>query len=188
MKMIKISFLRMFFVWVAMLFVQPVYARNVENCIDWKDAEYCTAYSIIEFYRETGDAEYLPIMIKIVDHGGDDIGYYATFWLLHTLLNKHENFFQSEDYYSWKRKLIVQLTKYQEIVGDNEKAQAYLIYLFRIIEPISTLQTSDYGQRVKRVEIPEKYIKYLSCMVMNDVPFLGHEQVTELNAFKECLK
>lgn len=176
------------FSFIIILLPQALHAENLDNCRDWQDDRFCEIFDIIENFEKLTNSDDLPLIIKIVNDADDNIGYFATFRLLQTLLQKHENFFQSKDYYDWKRKFIIQLVKYQKETNDSQRPQIYLLYLFQIMEPIENIQTREYGNRVKRHQFSEENIRYINCFIKNDLAYLNPQQIIDSEAFNNCRK
>lgn len=182
------KFRAVFFIFLIMVISQPAFSKSNDECLDWKDADFCNAYVVIDDYRKTANPESFPIVIDLVDYAKNDISYYASFWLIKTLIKERKDFFLSADYYNWKRRFLIQLFKYQNISGDDIRAQAYALYLFLHIEPIEFLQTSDLEQMIARKKLPEDLLKYNRCFVINDIPYLHSDQIIEADEFKNCIK
>jgi len=187
------KFVSTLIVWLFLL-PQSGDAKDLHKCSDWKDAEFCSYYYVIKQLtsrlanERAGEGSVsFPLLIDITKSDRSDVNFYATFSLIKTLNESQELFFQSVDYYNWKRRLILQLFIFQEEFGDATRAQAYLLYLDTQVEPISSLKVTELAPLIGRETVPNDLLVAIKCFVLNDVIYLPTDKIEELASFQTCL-
>jgi len=168
--------------------ISPVLSEELPVCADFKSKDFCDAFQKIENWRTFQDDADFALVRSISQSAPDEIRYFATFWLIKNLISLKPEFFQSKRYYNDKIRLILQLSSYQHATNDNQRPQAYLHYLFQIMEPVSTLRISDYEFDVQGYQFSEENLRYIECFVLKDIPFLKASDFIQLDTFKRCLE
>ncbi len=175
-------------IFAATLIISPVFSEEIPDCVDYKEKEFCDAFQKIENWRAFESGADYAIIRSLSKNAPDEIRLFATFWLIMNVISLDSEFFQSENYYSVKRRLILQQSSYQHATNDNQRPQAYLLYLFEFLEPMSTLRIFDYEFNTGGFQFAEADLRYIECFVLNDLPFLKTDKITDSESFRRCLK
>lgn len=99
-------------------------------------------------------------------------------------------FYGTSDYIFWRRRFLEGIVKYSAETGDLIRAQAYLNYLFYVIDPAGDSVTNSFDLFTLRShpDLPEQMLRSTICFVQTDDLASSFEEITETASYIRCIE